>query len=676
MQVISDLPPHVIDQIIGNPDSSFVVIRLWLCGDKIFNDKLSKGVTLIDLKSHPLSTSTVPRIISQLRSLRHIKLYSSSGLVKEVKEWPGIMRSLPNTLESLAIHSYSDCGYCLLNWSEYTRFNYINYPRGESDVIELETLFPCLHTLTLASTEHATPSYGPSLFPALPTSLTRLEAAIELYYDSPSSSYLSQLPPNIVHMTGPISWTRDDDLSEDEFFETIRRDFANAPPSLETFKPGTSQPWAKEEDVSSSFAECWLPKSILEVDYTDYSCPHWSPSLARTLPQNLHTLSLGDINMDSFDDTHTNWIADLPRSLTKLFSYAPHSGIDFVRYAQYLPPKLADLTLVAESEESRGISGDWSTLPIGNSAVSFWPSTLTSLTLTNFWIEPSEIANLPGMITSLVLSVSTTIEVEDGEPLPSFETSQFPPNLTYLRLEWTSNLNLVISAKKLVHLKSCRLTLKDEELYDEISVAQLSNLPSSLRFLHLHNLGIESPLQDDLVLPLPNLRRLEARHIDYEMFELLPRSLIYLDVIYLYNISESPLLAEGHLFKHLPPSLKYLLVKGKSEDLPKDFELAAQRFDHLPALLSLCLACTPNMSSKMLRAIPRSILVLKLSISELNEDDLPYLPPRLYHLFIPKMTPALAKCMSLRSLASLNKEVSDEIVSIAKNRVRQAAVHQ
>lgn len=52
MQLVSDLPPYVLDQILGACDSSYVFIKLWLCGDRKLNDKLSMGLTLLDLKCH------------------------------------------------------------------------------------------------------------------------------------------------------------------------------------------------------------------------------------------------------------------------------------------------------------------------------------------------------------------------------------------------------------------------------------------------------------------------------------------------------------------------------------------------------------------------------------------------------------------------------------------------
>ena len=53
MQTIADLPPFAIDQIIGHRDTSYVVIKLWLCGFRKLHSKLSEGLTFLELRGHP-----------------------------------------------------------------------------------------------------------------------------------------------------------------------------------------------------------------------------------------------------------------------------------------------------------------------------------------------------------------------------------------------------------------------------------------------------------------------------------------------------------------------------------------------------------------------------------------------------------------------------------------------
>lgn len=664
MQVLSDFPPHVLDQIIGNPSTSYTVIRLWLCGDKKFNDKLSNGLTLLNLKSHPISSCILPQMISQLTSLRHLSLFSQTHMLKTVGTWPSFMRSLPNTLESLSIRGDPTFAYCFWNWDEN-----INHTRGASLCIELEKLFPRLHTLTLTSSKsHQELPMSAELFPALPSSLTRLEAVFKLSYDFNTTSYLSKLPPNLRDLVGPIIWNRDESLSEDEFFEMIRRDFSEAPASLETMPIWPSQSWAASQELQSSRFKCPLPKSLLEVDFS--SSKHaWAPSLASRLPPNLHTLTLGNINLNAFDET--DWVEAIPQTVTKLVISPDKAKCsnDLVSLADLLPPNLKTLMLCPKLPYSTGLFGNWE---LESSPCNFWPSTLSTLVLKEVWMEPSAIPHLPDTLEQLTISICTQTDA----PWATLDTSTLPPKLTALDLEWTPGILIVVSLAKF-KLKTCTMTFRAEGLCEQFGTDRLSDLPSSLTELYLKNVNFGSSKSTGEISPLPNLMRLEVHSIHCTWFDRLPRSLQFFVTNYIGGLSKSPLMDEGHLFKDLPPLLREFLALGMSTDLPRGFELPPQQLDHLPYLHSLCFNCTSKVSPKMLRNLPRTLLNLKLNIEDWNEDDLPYLPPHLESLYTPNMTPELVKRMSLRSLCQLGaQEYSQDVAKIAHDRVQQAAVSQ
>ena len=323
MRLLSDFPPEVIDQIVGATDTSYVVVHLWKCGDRTLNSRLSKGVTLIDLKCHPLANCTVPRMISEFRSLRHLRLYSYGSMVKKERHWRTIFRSWPSTLEYLAIESYQDFVILFYNPSS-NPFKPISttYARGKSCAIELETLFPRLHTLKLASSGSIEAGHiFPDIFPALPASLTRLEAPIRLAHDNLTTSYLSLLPPGILHLTGPIEWTVYTGLSSEEGIEAMRFDCAHAPSGLQSFPAERLQAWTTEKERENASYDCWLPKSLLEIDWMDSECcthhasksPHtwawqlqsclfcqYSHELDRRSPKNAdHIDALGSIKFQS-----------------------------------------------------------------------------------------------------------------------------------------------------------------------------------------------------------------------------------------------------------------------------------------------------------------------------------------------------------------------------------------
>ena len=671
MFVISDFPPSVIDQIVGVQDTSYVVIKLWLCGNLNLNDKLSNGLTCLNLECHPLGDCRFPRLVSQLTSLRHLHIGSQANLVETEYDWPEIMRSLPSTLESLSIAS-DDAEGCIWNWEHFEDMSYkreTTYTRGESHAIEFETLFPRLHTLKLQpSGDHV----SADLIPALPASLTHLDAPIALHHgwdgedDYFSLPALSKLPPNIVRLDGEISWK----WWEAEAFEHMKDDFANAPPSLQTIEFASGLAWKRYYDDEDADTDCWLPKSLVEVDWSKEDCPPWTPTLARTMPSQLHTLLLRDIDLGSFDNTHTNWVAELPRSLTSL-TVAPSidpEPTDFARYGHFLPPNLTDLTLFNPDEDLSGMFGAISRL-----------SKLTSLSLMN-WIEPSEIANLPRTLETLELCVSSDIP-QSGQERPSLLTSTLPPNLTSLDLSWdkTVAINIALTNFKslhtvtLKHAASNRIPLAATRIFGQ--------LPASLTTLNLCEIGILAPeegksLSDDL--GLPNLTSLEVVYIySVDFFKHLPRCLRTLDIGFIRQVSESPLLADGQLYKDLPPTLTRLRADF---NLGRDFKspsIPAQSLYHLPLLKHLYIGSTPKMPSSILRTLPRLLTHLQIDITDWNEDDLPYLPPQLHVCHLENITRKVVKCMSLRSLGCLDQEeVSRKVWKLAQSRVLQASQNQ
>ena len=354
MTSISDFPAFVLDQIIGTRDTSYVALKLWLSGDCKLRNKLAIGLTFIDLKCHPFGDCRVPKVISHLRSLRHISLYSPHSLVETTSEWPEIIRSWPSSLESLSIHSKDEWQQCL--WQA----NSTHYTRGSSHAIEFETLFPRLQTLALATKGYslACPAFiDSSLCAALPSSLTELKVPINF---TPPYEPLSSLPPNIRHLRGQISWSFGN-MNEDDALDELRKCFANAPSSLESLSdPATStgSVWAKNIELVTQSEHCWFPKSLLELKWAR-PCPPFSPSIARTMPPNLHTLQLGDINIESYRSNPSNWISDLPRSLTNLSIRISDASVDLTSHVSCLPPSLVDLELLSIMSTESLPFGDW-----------------------------------------------------------------------------------------------------------------------------------------------------------------------------------------------------------------------------------------------------------------------------------------------------------------------------
>lgn len=683
--VLSDLPPFVFDQILGNSDASYLVIRLWLVGDKTLQDKLSRGLTYLDLKRHRFALCHIPHMIARLRSLRHFSHYAETSLRALYLPYclPARLRSLPSTLEYLALND--------IPFNADEAFNRIEstYSRGASVVIELETLFPNLHTLKLKIAPH-------DLFPALPTSLTRLEGHISLDYFSGADTHsISKLPPGLLHLTGPVDWTLEDRYRSDnayflattsdvycseEAVDAIRLDFANAPPGLQTINVHRHVRWSRPTELHNSSYTFWLPKTLVEIDWTPSNCPPWAPILARSMPPNLHTLLLGEINLEAYATANSNWVEDLPRSITKLAVSPENRGmiLDFASYGRFLPPGLTSLELATPERHSFGRFGDWSKI----TGIDYWPSKLSTLGLLKFWIEPSDIIHLPRTLSTLSVSVSSSNAASKIGDTPQLCTDQLPPRLTSLNLAWTSLVNINVSLKHLP-LKKCTLQYQEpinQSKYFPYEI--LHRFSDTLTYLKLANICITPPSQKEVLeLPLPNLTSLKILATHCKLFKFIPRNVRYLSIKFISGIPESPLLRAGQLFQHLPASLSALILKEAWSNLQNDFELPPQRLDHLRSLLHLRLTCVHKVSSGMLKQLPQSLKHLDIKITELKDDDAPFIPPRLITCLIPNVTLALVQNIPIAALAGINADkspvkVSHELEEIAQERVSQASIHQ
>ena len=224
MVSLCDLPPFVIDQVIGTRDTSYVVIKLWLCGNRQHHSKLSTGLTFLELQGHPLGTFCFPKLIKHLRSLRMFSISGNWSLIRKGEPHTSLIESLPPTLEHLTLCPEHDVPKLIWNQVIVTQ-----YPRGPSESIDLEALFPRLKSLKFYSWAYFTSDF----FPALPSSLTSLDASIEL---TPSDTILmSALPPNLRILRTITRW-RFDSADENASFEAPQLfEFSSKPSILGIF---------------------------------------------------------------------------------------------------------------------------------------------------------------------------------------------------------------------------------------------------------------------------------------------------------------------------------------------------------------------------------------------------------------------------------------------------------
>lgn len=655
MLLLCDLPSFVIDQILRSKDASYLAIKLWLCGNQRLCSKLSQGLTFLELHDHPLGASCFPKMVFKLQALAHLYISSPQSLVRLLHEWQSILRSLPNTLESLTIVGAFDPS----NLDAECDLITTKYPRGASHAIELDSLFPRLHTLVIPTGTHSS-----NLFPALPSSLTRLDATIHMRYDQ-GPSHFSRLPPSLLQLNGRLSWFIP--KSGEAAVAEIRRDCANAPAGLQKI-PDTFPLRQASGSSNSPLFECWLPKSLLVADWETYP---WSPTIARTMPPHLLELKLDDSDIAPFEDS--NWIAEIPRTLTKL-GIKRHTNakrkVDFASYAHCLPPALTSLTLLGDLGFTRGAFGNWSALS-GNH---FWPSNLQTLKLIDFWIKPSDIVTLPRTVKKLQLSVSSATTTSEHPRRPKLHTALLPSSMTALKLEWTPEVAVELSLTKF-NLLTCTLSFQGDEPIALPTSSFFAAFPASLVSLKAENIIAQSTLPPTNVASLlPSLRRLELQGADWESFEHIPRGVTCLRIQSLSGIASSPLLADGKLLQHLPTSLKTIEFGDQTIGLPDDFELPTQHFDHLTFLQHLSITAALTESSSMLRNLPRGLRSLRLKMKELTEDELQFLPKRLESCDLGYSTPTLVEHLPFKCLARLG--YVGIVQKVAQTRVIHATKHQ
>ena len=618
MVSLCDLPPFVIDQVIGTRDTSYVVIKLWLCGNRQLHSKLSAGLTVLELYGNPFESFCFPKLIQHLRSLRTFVISGIGSLIRTGESPTSLVESLPPTLTKLHLHA-SD-GWQKLIWNHGV---VTQYPRGPSQTIDLEALFPHLHTLVLSSSDTAVFHNAVSVFPALPSSLTSL--TMPIFISSSDTILMSALPPALRHLPGKLRWRLQiGATSVENALDAIRRNFASAPPSLETMKVDARMklPWATKKQIETSTYEYLLPNSLTAAtDWNRLHGPFWCPSLARTMPPNIKILLLGNIDLDSFRNTHTNWIADLPRSLTKLqISRTDAAPIDFTSHVRFLPRSLTELYLTAiVGLVQKGRFGDWSIISAED-----WPPNLRSLQLFKFWVDVLEM-NFPDTVESLNIEISTK-----SKDQPLLDTAKLPLNLTNLSLGWTHKVHFYPSLARLP-LKSCLLSFSSlHYAHPTMPEKWLSELPSSLERLVLERIGLPLPVAKQKktnIAALPKLHRLEVYRADFRWFEHFSRSLRKLSITILDTDSDlSRITRDGQLFKHLPPGLVELHLLHGTKQLPP------QKLGHLKSLTFLDYRCTPNVPSKQMQHLPASLKVFYSSIVNLDLEDLSFLPQGLNNL--------------------------------------------
>lgn len=440
---------------------------------------------------------------------------------------------------------------------------------GAEESSKFGNLYPHLQTLAV-KVDSEQSIVGMSRMERFPSSLTCLDLhELTLVHCSPDGDPLTHYD---IIATLPRSLTRIegyveiDGQSEDApTLASLTRAWAGAPPNLEYIRSLFY--------IGSKVS--WAPRSLtakLEIHPNTMS-----EAMMLQIPPQLRSLSF-----HGSPACEQHWSKALPRNLTALDLDCPAILDSFASW----PSTITRLSCEGP-DLTRAVLKH---LESGKPIASLWPPSLRSLTASNFSLD--DIYHMPKTLEHLdvVLSDSQTHHLN---------ARSLPPRLRKLVIFFTSTK--ISSIKK--------------------------NLPATLTSLEILGPGRIQPSFLQACPPLVALSLYWVNAASVDWFNLLPRSLARLAVTYLSGIRcvEERL---GTVFDDLPTSLTELRVR----DVATDFEggkLRPQRLDHLSLLKTLELRCAHECESAMLRKLPSSLTWLKLPISDIADEDLPFIPPRL-----------------------------------------------
>ena len=358
------LPPEIIAQILAS-NSSFDIITLWICGNRLLQTKIERNATSITLVGRQsFLNRRLPSILTKLRALKAFRLITSVTLLHAPYSIIETLKQLSKSLSDLEIVLADLHSPIMKSWTFTSRNPDISrLPPSERTVILLKELFeahPNLKSLTMdgysilndMSFQHLPPtletlcipryyslqSYG-EYFPQLPRTLTSLhlqsnvlgrEADFALLPPTLtsfiSSMHIIDLDGLLAHL--PRTLVRFEVASVHQFFLSSLTE-ASTPPSLQTLK----FVYSGDESPSSNL----LNPIVLPLETLDCSNIKFNILAIRALPSTLTHLS-GLLDFDSVQKS--DWPPRLTRLSAKFvtFNFPPET-------AAHLPPHLTSLTL-------------------------------------------------------------------------------------------------------------------------------------------------------------------------------------------------------------------------------------------------------------------------------------------------------------------------------------------
>lgn len=615
---LSHLPPSIMDTILSNFASSFLVIKLWRCGDSLLRSKLSRGLTYLDLRLDKnlanITPFSAPALVSNLHQLRYLSVQSEAALLEEVFSWSNWIANLPKTLETLIIKTPdNELSIVVSNEGSVASGLENQKVMAPYRLMELDKYLPKLKTLKIGpkTTPHGRQSLGVD-FTHLPPSLTHLRyPALVDYNPDPHGHYvrtMAVLPRSLVLLEG-FKFSPHFEANLAAMFE----DWLAAPPHLEFCSLRNTRNTLALEQLD------WMPKTLKRADA---EFQHFLPKLAVSLPTALESLTIWGVDPEAYRNLKS-WTLYLPPTLTWLETSFYESEFILSHNIATLPRTLRHLKLQGTSDI------DWTAVKDAMKTSvrdHFWPPQLESFHCMVLPLDSADVDLLPQTLTHLTIGLQGPLDA-----------SKLPPRLNWLLLGVSNSEaggqrveNALPSGLRFLQLSSGSLdfTGRGPEIF-----------PNGLLTLSMKIMINPGAQHDASVLYWnipPHLTKLVVLTWRCEWFELLPRSLTSMETSALENVHDTAL-ASGSLFAALPPNLtKFNTYSGYSSGLRtrfKEDKLPAQRLSHLSQLKELALYIG-TFPSSMLRELPRTLRVLNITLSTVDDEDAPFLPPLLEDFYL------------------------------------------
>lgn len=590
-------PSEILAHIIELADCPSCLLKLWRTGNAQLQRKLSQGITNVSLRQSWLTSSDdscLPHIIFLLPNLRSLSLYSTEMLMNNHREWLPFLKSLPKTLETLEIES-RDAQHVFGNYDpdlDSCRRIDTDYPRGTSQLIDIEALFPRLHTLRVVNDEYDQLAIEPRDFGALPSTLTSLSCGSRFEPSSNSNIVFASLPRRLVSWDVTIA------------YRAHLLDWDACPPTL------TRITCIKFKNTESSMS--WLPKTLRKVHLARYGNIFPDPDSLRLLPPHLEKLSLGSFSVTESDE----WSRNLPIGLETL---ELRSRFELPNGMRHFPPHLKVLTFASLD--------DWPKALLRTQDANFWTSSITVLRLLGTAPTPAIVLDvLPPSLTQFQLGMRS------GRPPADWVMvyiKSLPPNLKTLEIRLYCPGSFRTEGKFPESLSRIH-TIMEESLAGwsiEEFTQVCSSLPDSLS-----DLAAQIDLPSDLIqLPFslpPNLTHLHTGVWQPNWFASIPRTVtnLRIDMLRIFEAESNE-----DMFATLPSGLKMFCFDMTLESVPQKICCG---FATLQELVTL--KASPQLVFKpaVLKTLSRKLNSLSIGVESFGFEEAMALPPKLDSLLL------------------------------------------